>query len=455
MGLGAALAAVGTARGDQFDAPSDRNAVQFRFPAGDAAVDRAVEHFRQRKYEACLADLESAVKQRPGLVPARLMLAKLFLMDNQPVVGRDVLERAAVENPDHPDVYLTVARLALNDGRLTDASLALDKTLALCASAKITPELKRSLQLDAHTGRATVAERRKDWPAAESALSALVALDPQNGQARRRLATALFRAGKRGKSFDELQAAAKADPSLDPAGLAMARLCAEANDAKKAREWLDYAVKAAPDDARVHEGYAAWLLDQGRPDEAKARADAALKLAPDSVDIRTLCGQLAWALKDYAGAEAIFQALHAEAPASFAVSNAWALALAEQDDEAKRRKARQLAEMNARLNPNSAEAQSTLGWVAYRQGRIDDAERLLRSALATGAATSDSAYFLARVEADRGRPDEVKALLKLALDAPGRFTFRKEAGKWLDELSRDKPAQADGRAGRGAGAVRP
>src|SRR5262249_14656661 len=146
--------------------------------------------------------------------------------------------------------------------------------------------------------------------------------------------------------------------------------------------WMEYAVKSAPKDAKAHLGFASWLLEQNRPGPAQAQLEVAAQLSPDSIEVRGLRGLIAHHLKRYEEVERIFQALALEAPGSFAVSNQLALALAEQSAPAKRRRALQLAELNARLYPHSSEALATLGIVLYRQERLTEAEQALRTALA-------------------------------------------------------------------------
>ncbi len=111
------------------------------------------------------------------------------------------------------------------------------------------------------------------------------------------------------------------------------------------------------------------------------------------------------------------------------------MVLAEQDDEAKRRRALELAELSVRQDPNNPEALATLGTVYYRLHRLDDAEKVLQAVVSSGKANSDAAFILARVITDRGRPDGAAPLLKMALDAPGLFVSRKEARQWLDRLT--------------------
>ena len=75
------------------------------------------------------------------------------------------------------------------------------------------------------------------------------------------------------------------------------------------------------------------------------------------------------------------------------------------------------------------------GRVYYRLGRLDDSERVLKQVLQSGRATQDAVYFLAYVLADRGQLDEVRKILKTAVDAKGNFVFRKDAEEWLNRMS--------------------
>jgi tetratricopeptide (TPR) repeat protein len=180
---------------------------------------------------------------------------------------------------------------------------------------------------------------------------------------------------------------------------------------------------------------AAWLLEQGRLDEVRTHAEVAVRLDPQSSDARRLLGLVARARKDLAGAEPIFAALAQQAPGDAWVCSQWALVLAEQTDEAKQRKALELAESSAFQNPNDPDAVATLGTVYYRRHRLDEAEKLLQSVLDSGHGSSDTAYILARIKADRGHPEGARDLLQAALAAPGLFVFREEARQWLDRLA--------------------
>jgi tetratricopeptide (TPR) repeat protein len=421
------------AHGDVISGPlPDRE--HLRLPEGVDAVDRAIEQFGRGEYDQCLAKLQEAAAGSPDMPPARVMFAKLCFLQNQPARGRAALEAAAVEHAAFPETFILFGRLDLEEGRLTDAWCQFTRGSTLADSQSYAGRLKPTFQINSRAGMAAVAERRQDWPEAEAALTRWLELEPKNGPARQRLGVALFHQKKYAAAQEAVQQAGRDDPSLKPAGVVIGRLYFDAGDAKKAAEWMDYAVKAAPHDPRARRGYAAWLLDLNEGVRAKAEIEAAESLEPGSPETAHLRGVIAWHLKDFATAESVFQGLHLKSPGDLTVNNLWALALAEQPDGAKRARALQLAETNLRLAPNSAEALTTFGWICFHLGRLADAERSLRDALATGGASSDTAYYLARVLSESGRQQEVKTLLKASLDAPGRFAFRADAQTWLAKL---------------------
>ena len=191
------------------------------------------------------------------------------------------------------------------------------------------------------------------------------------------------------------------------------------------------AVKTARDSVPVRTGVASWLLEQGRAGEAQAHLEAAAKLDPKSKDVKRLLGLAARERKDYGRAEEILQALFLESPGDAWVRNQLALVLAEQADDAKRRRALELAELSVRQDPKAADALATLGVVYYRLKRLDDAEKVLQAVFNSGKGNSDTAYFLALVKSERGELNSAPALLKTALAAPGLFIFRKDAQVWL------------------------
>lgn len=400
-----------------------------------ADVAQAIKSFEKRDFDGCLQQLGKAVKAHPELPPAHALFAKLAFLNNQGAMIRPSLERAVAEDPEHPEVYILFGNLALVEGRLTDAAVHFEKARTLSGSQRWSGEQRRRFERLCHQGSASLAESRGDWKAAQAALTGWLEQEPGNALARYRLGKALFGAGQYDPAHAELRRAAEADPAIEPAAVTMGWLFTRQHNLKKAEEWMDYAVKLAPDAFKVRLGFASWLLEQSRADEARAQLDAAAKIDPKSSEVRRMSGLAARECKDYATAEKVFQALSDESPADAWSRNQLALALVEQSDDAKKRRALELAELSIRQDSKAVDALTTLGTVYYRLKRLDDAEKVLKTVVASGKGNSDAAYMLALLEADRGHADGAAALIKTALAAPGLFVARNDARQWLERIA--------------------
>ncbi|MGO8899805.1 MAG: tetratricopeptide repeat protein [Isosphaeraceae bacterium] len=399
-------------------------------------VNEAIKSFQKRDLDTCLQQLAKAVKAHPELPPAHALLAKLAFMSNQIALVRPALETAVAQAPDHPEIYILFGNLALHENRATDAALHFEKAKALASAERWTADQRRRFERFCHQGNALLAESRGDWKAARSALEAWLALEPANARARQRLGRALFSLNQQDEAYKEMQKASKEDSALEPAEVMMGWLLTRAGNLKKAEEWMDYAAKTSPDSLPVRLGVASWLLEQGRADEAQSQAETAAKFQPKANEVQRVLGLAARQRNDLAGAERIFQDLWAQSPGDAWGRSQFALVLAAQNDETKKRRAVELAEQGVKLEPKSPRALATLGAVYFRTQRLDDAEKLLTAVFQSGQAQSDDVLALARVEEARGKKDLVAPLLKKAIAVSGLFIERNEAKRWLEELEK-------------------
>lgn len=399
-------------------------------------LDGAMEKVRAGKLDEALELIKTRALKHPEWPPARLMLARLLFASEQQQMARRVLEQAAADSPDHPEVFLTMGSVALADSRLSDAQLNFIKARSLVVGGRFTDEIAGKYQRESHEGLAAVAEGREDWKTAQAELLASLELDPKNGPARQRLARALFRMDKSDEAFAALEQAVKDAPQLEPAGVSMALLWSQKGNLKKAGEWFEYAVKAEPKNPRPLLAHSAWLIDQGRSKEAVALIEAALALEPKSREAKQLKGFVDWHARDLAGVEKSLEPVYRDEPANLAVANLLALALIDQDDPVKRARGLKIAETAARQNPRSSEALATVGWGCYRVGQLDQAEKILRASVTNSRATPDIAYYLARVMADKALDQDATKLLESALKLPGAFAHRDDAAALLKSLKK-------------------
>lgn len=400
-----------------------------------AEEEKAAALIRAGKPDDALAELRKAAKANPLLPPPRVQLADLYIQAGQPQAARGQIERAAVEDPGHPAVYLSNASMAFGEGRLIETILACRAALTLSADPRWDADQRKKFAREARMGLAAAFEARGDWPSVKEHAVAALNEDPKSTLARQKLAAATFWTGGPEQAFAELQAAYKDDPTTDLPELRMAQLWA-AKDEAKSEDWLKKAVAAHPRDPKAHRAYAAWLLDNGRPDAAQLYVDSAMKLDPTAKESIALKGLTARYKKDWATAEQVFDGLNREYPND--IFSAWnlALVLAETGDPSKRRRAVDLAESETRKNPRAGEGYAVLGWTYYKAGRLEDAEKALLTSASTGQVRMDTAYFLARVLAERGKTEEAYRLIKEAVGTRGPFVHRADAQALLTELEK-------------------
>jgi len=396
----------------------------------------AVTAFKDRDFDGALKLLKEAVKKHADLPPAQVIMAQLFSQVRQAAGMRSSLERAVIDAPDDPEAYVILGDFALRGRRVTEADLLYAKAAALTKGFTGSAKRKKILEPRIYGGLAAVAEARQDWSTAQKYLNDWLKIDPKSAVAMQRLGRALFQQKKANEAYEQLKAAAAADPEnvLTPAAR-LAQFYEQAGDHEAAKKWMTYALQSAPKKLRTRLVAAQWALETDQLKEAQTQAAAAMQIDPKSLEAKVLRGVIALFQKDYQAAESYFEAAHLQSPGNFAASNNLALALVEQNDESKKRRALEYAQSNARQYPRVVEAGSTYGWVLYKLDRLDEAERVLRQTATSGNLSADTAYYIAQVSADRGRKEEAKQLLESALKSKRPFSKREEAQALLKKVS--------------------
>ncbi|MBI2827501.1 MAG: tetratricopeptide repeat protein [Planctomycetia bacterium] len=404
-------------------------------------VEEAKQKFLKMDVDGALDLLKAAAKANPDLPNGRVQLASFFFAANRLAEGRAQLEKAVVDAPDDPEPYLIFADLAMREGQTTDAGLLFEKALALSQATKAPDERKKDFLKKAYFGVAMSAVAHEQWEDARKNLAILITVDPESAAAHFHLGRVLFEVKKTKEAYAELQAAARMDEKIASPEATMAKLYERAKDRANADKWMDQAVKAAPKSAKTRIEVAQWFMDTNRLEQAKPQIEEALKLDPSSENALYLAGQIARYSRDFPNAKRYFEKAFLEAPANPSIANELALTLNEMGEDPRQR-AQSLAESTYRQNQQSPQAASTLGWIYYKMGRLDEAERLLNLAMAPVTVSPDTAYFYARLAEGRNRTDQAKALLELALKTQGPFAYRQDAQKLFDQLAKRAPSSA-------------
>jgi Tfp pilus assembly protein PilF len=362
----------------------------------------------------------------------------MYFLAGNAVAGRASLERTAMEAPEDPEAYLILADQAIQQRRLIEAESLYDKGLELAEKFNGNAKRKRNSEVRARTGRALVAEQRRDWPRAAADLQALLKIDPENATGHYRLGQALFMQKQYRDGYNEFVAARKLNKNLPDPYIAAALMYDQLDQQSEAQQAFDRALKSSSAEANALTAYAQWLIKQGSVEKAEAVLADARKANPDALNIWILSGVAARMNKKMKPAEDYFMEALRISPANGDTINQLAQLLIEQGDQAKRQRALEFAGISSRLNNESADAQVTLAWVLYQLGRANEAEQALRNGLQLGSLSPDSSFLVAKLLVDQNRADAAKQILKGALEAetPGIFVNRQEAQALLDTLDK-------------------
>ena len=404
-------------------------------------INNAISRFRDRDIDGCRAVLERAKSNNPKLPPPGVMMAMLWLSVNQLGPARAELEDTAVKFPADPEPYLMLGDLAFQERRVTEADVLFSKATSLTAGYAENPKRKRDFDIRCNAGAAAVAEARKQWEAAQTHLAAWLQLDPDNASAHQRMGIVLFQLGKEMESLAEFREARKLDEKAVQPELALARLYDDAKKRDTAKKLIEQAIKASPSDAAVQLAAAQWYLGQNDLETAKQGAETALKLDPRSLEAKVVRGAIARVARDYKTAEKFFNDAHVQSPGNFPASNSLALVLIESEDKDARQRAMEMAEANVAMHrensPQQVNALTTLAWVYYKLGRREDAEKILEQISRNNALTTDGAYYVAKLLADRGEKERARKILEEVLANEPMFATRPDASDLLAKLKKD------------------
>jgi tetratricopeptide (TPR) repeat protein len=426
--------------------------------------------FFNNQPNTAMDQFDAARKSDGSLPPGRVEMAQLYAAVNRVDLARSELEQAATDDPDSPDVYLLLGHLGLREGRLCDAQLEFKAAEAAEKAKSVDPAsddykfFARKLYL----GLTTIAEQRRNWTQAKAFAEIWLAnTEPEKGkelttqEQKDQQALALQRLSQAEFFLDDVKGAEEnltkaahlnkelPNPKTQMGWFATQEASLKAagdreNDdykrlMKDAKQYMEDAIASATGDeakARAEGAYSQWLLQENKIDEAEEHANRALQLDPKSDAYKRVVALLDLHRKNFSEAEKYFREMYAKSPSDFFATNNLALALVGLGGEEHLRMAEELATVNAKANPKSAEALSTLGWVYFNQNRINEADQILSQVLqgSKQGISPDTAYYLAKVLARGGRLDQAAGMLQKAVSVPGPFTYREEATGWLKQL---------------------
>lgn len=407
-------------------------------PAEEAKYQEALQRFNSQNLAGALASLQELAASNPAATPPRLILARWFAELQNAKAVRTSLELATEESPNDPEAFLSLAEISLLEGSLTAAELLTLQGQRVLAQYDANPTRKQNLTRKALTLQLAYSNARRRWTSAQEAILALIKLDGETAELDRALGRVLFQQNQEDKAremfvrADKLTSADAASTSL-PADALLSQLYAERGDLANAKKYLEAALQASPKSVPTLVLSISTALEENDLETAWTRARQ-LYANDKSANVLKIYGKVALFRSDYPQAEAAFQEVVRQNPLDAEAVAGLALALCEQDDAEKRKRAVQYATSNVQKQSNNRDYLATLGWTLYRSGDADAAIEVLQQSVADGQINAAAAYYFAVALVEKGQTDAAKQLLNAALATKPPFAKRVAAAALAKQL---------------------
>jgi len=407
--------------------------------AGDREYDQAIDYFG------------SLLDSEPAHLPALTQLTTALQVTDQLAAARPRISAARRAYPDSTQLARLSARVDLMLGNIASAA----ETIRTGRQAL--PADPGFLHLE---GLVRLAEG--DVESGVSSLSRAARAEPRNASVQLDLASAYLQNRQHSQALRAIRAF-RAQRPRDVRGLAIevdAQL--RSGDPDQAREAVDAFARRLPNERFVSMLYGDIEFASNNPAEAVEFYERAasgglnrllvLRLAgahqaagtggarkhverwldrePDDADMRRVYAQLLEAEGGNEEAVAQYERLAESGDLdAIGLNNlAWQYML--RDD----RRAIGLAEQARELAPDNGQIADTLGWILYRNGRVERARRVLREAVGLAPGNAEIRYHLAVVLAESGESAEARRIVEELIASDADFSSRPDAETLLKSL---------------------
>ena len=303
-----------------------------------------------------------------GDVTPILLRARLLQGMDRGKEALPILEKSIRQYPDDKRLRLTYARMLVEQNRMDDAKVEFS---SLVQQFPDDDELRYSLAL--------VCLEAKAWDEAVGYLEDLIARGSHVDSAHLNLGRVYE---ERNDPQNALAEYAQVGPGNDylPAQLRQSDILMSNGSVAEASKRLAAAREAQPDYAiQLYLIEAETLANNNQSDRAWQVLGQALKQYPDDLNLLYTRAMLAEKRDDLSQMEKDLRAIIKREPDNAMALNALGYTLS--DRTTRYAEAKVLIERAHTLNPEDPAVLDSLGWVNYRLGNLDEAERLLRQAL--------------------------------------------------------------------------
>lgn len=346
-------------------------------------------------------DRSLVLEEIDGVHAAR---ARVLLRLGRSVEAVVSLEKAVAGNPDNQNLRLTYARLLVDIKEYDKARAQFEK---LHEAAPDDAELLYTL------GLLSLESQRLDD--AEKYMMMLVRMDERDGEAQYYLGRIYENRKQYDRAIDWYEEVHVSDYQFD-ARLRIADMLGLSGQTEEAIEHLDAMLKGSQTNGslvRIYIAKGELLRMARRYEEAMTVFDTALDIIPDNNDLLYARALVAERLGRIDQLEADLKIILKTEPDNAHALNALGFTLADQTDRFE--EAYDYLKRAIEIMPDDPAIIDSLGWVQYRMGNYDEAERLLRTALSRFE-DAEIAAHLGEVLWVKGKQQEARGIWQKALE---------------------------------------
>ncbi len=393
----------------QGGSPADRYYAEAIALVADNQLDRAELAFKR------------ALEKQPTHANSLLGLAEIAFRKKHPEEAEKLINQAVKAEPNNAHAQSSLGRLLAVQKRYKDAEVALNKAIDLDKTL-VRP------RMDLADIYATALRKPSE---ALALYQNVLEIEPDHAGANYAKGLMQLRLGDTSKGRAALEASARLEPVNPLPPIALGQLDLQLKELDSAMRWVERALSIQPGLASALELRADVQRELRLTDKALTDYAAAIRAQPNQVSALLKQGALLQQLGRSGDAEKSYRAaLKVNSRLPDAYNNlAWMAAESGKNLD----QAEAWGKKAIELSPETADFHDTLGWIYRAQGRLKDAEQVLKHASALKQVSPSLYFHLGVVLQESGKPHEAADAFRKALALDSNYQAAEQALRRLDD----------------------